>query len=213
MHILCSDGKVVTVPRCTMEHVSVMWREATPADGVQSVFAEEEMLAFLSLCKVGSPDPPPRMTARQMHAALRPAYAYRADGVKRHILKWAERRREFRSAEEEEFLQKVLLYVDGRGDALPPAIVRRLAKTVSRCSWPEVPYMWTVAAIPEMSGFPLYRLSVRLIVRLIRMSKNDNLVCTSISCISLRHKMAVRIQGLYRRRGRGLGSTCRPQSC
>ena len=140
-------------------------------DRVLTRFSASSLRAFRQLATLGAPEPeanpepkpkPESEPELEPEAMLEPGQArmedllhalehpspvlcYRATGLLRHALQCIEAREVFRSVEDEAVMQHIVLRLDQAKVALPPSVVRRLAKTVSHTAGLEVPYLWRIA--------------------------------------------------------------------
>ena len=194
------------IPICTLEHVSIIWGQVLEENRgdrkhgspIYTPYSLLSLQAFRSLAMTGSPSSThissANMDNKSLYAALPIIYGYGCTGLLSQVMSIISMHTKFTSIEDELWLQRILVYIDRRGGTLPEIIILRLAKTVARSAWPGLPFSWKVAISPNVPGFPLYSMSLRLLVNLIAMSHDDGISCPSIARVALRWKIATVVQ-------------------
>lgn len=212
--LVASTGDAVDIPIASLAHASPIWRRRGGSDAHTAHTAHTTnfpplaLQTFRDLCSIGAPcharqDAPTHLA---LLASLAPIYAYGCTGMLHHVTH-AVATSTFCGWQDEVHLQNILVTLDAHDTPLPPGIMHRLVKTVANASSssPHVPFNWKISIAPDVPGFKLYKLSLRLLTTLARRAPTDDAVYQSIAHMALRWKLAVKTQRLWRKKCQKMG--------
>ena len=197
----CVDGEHVCVRRDILTSVSPVWTAVVCEEGVREYktgFSAASLGAFVHAAQLGRAGHETGNASFQwLHDMLGPMHAYNASGIRSYMIHALKQHSLFISIEEEMCVQKIIINLDGHGFSLPDCVVARLANTIIGSHAHETEYLWKISTEDELSGFPVHRLSTRLLRRISKSSpcgkRNLNVVDTL-----LKKRACIQLQTAYR---------------